>query len=243
MMYYSAKILSMAGFSDNSQAIWISAGVSSINFLCTFIGLFLVERMGRRKLVLVSLLGVVVSLAFLGVGFQLSNIYSPEITFWDPDVTQGHCSDFLTCGSCTSEKLCGFCYLDDSEQGGVTNGSCLSIDPEAQDFSSQGRCSAVNQSSFEHIQFASDYCPSNVAWLTVLGLCSYLFFFAPGMGPMPWTINSEIYPLWARSTANSIATAFNWLLNLIISMTFLSLTEAITKEVSFHICLFKCSKL
>ena len=48
------------------------------------------------------------------------------------------------------------------------------------------------------VLFAADYCPSDVAWIVVLGLCLYLFFFAPGMGPMPWTINSEIYPLWAR---------------------------------------------
>ena len=51
----------------------------------------------------------------------------------------------------------------------------------------------------ETLLFAADYCPSDVAWIVVLGLCLYLFFFAPGMGPMPWTINSEIYPLWARS--------------------------------------------
>ena len=49
-----------------------------------------------------------------------------------------------------------------------------------------------------------------------------------GMGPMPWTINSEIYPLWARSTGNAAATTVNWVSNLVIAMTFLTLTEAIT---------------
>ena len=37
VMYYSATIITMAGFSNTSQAIWMSAGVASINFLCTFI--------------------------------------------------------------------------------------------------------------------------------------------------------------------------------------------------------------
>ena len=86
-----------------------------------------------------------------------------------------------------------------------------------------------------NLTFAPDYCPSSVSWLVVLGLCAYLFFFAPGMGPMPWTINSEIYPLWARSTGNSVATSMNWMFNLIVSMTFLSLaeTESLNKDVRF----------
>ena len=48
------------------------------------------------------------------------------------------------------------------------------------------------------LQFASDYCPSKVAWLIVVGLVLYLFCFAPGMGPMPWTINSDAYSMCKR---------------------------------------------
>lgn len=47
---------------------------------------------------------------------------------------------------------------------------------------------------------------------------------------MPWTINAEIYPQWARSTGNGLATFTNWILNLIVSMTFLSLIDGITKQ-------------
>lgn len=45
---------------------------------------------------------------------------------------------------------------------------------------------------------------------------------------MPWTINSEIYPLWARSTGNACAAGVNWTFNILVSLTFLHLAQYLT---------------
>jgi SP family myo-inositol transporter-like MFS transporter 13 len=49
VMYYSATIIVMAGVKDRSTAILIAAAVSLVNFVFTFVGVFLVDRLGRRK--------------------------------------------------------------------------------------------------------------------------------------------------------------------------------------------------
>lgn len=57
VMYYSATIFRLSGIKDKSLDIWLSAVTASMNFLFTFIGLYLVEKIGRRTLTLASLLG------------------------------------------------------------------------------------------------------------------------------------------------------------------------------------------
>ena len=69
MIYYSARILQMSGISNNvSTILWISAGVNAVNFLASFIGLYLVDRVGRRLLTLVSYAGILISLLMLAIG-------------------------------------------------------------------------------------------------------------------------------------------------------------------------------
>ncbi|GLH14933.1 Proton myo-inositol cotransporter [Gryllus bimaculatus] len=138
----------------------------------------------------------------------------------------------ISCSTCVDSKEgCGFCFLDtDSE---VLNGTCWHMIDQKYPF--EGPCNKNSTSSGPKFTWASGWCPSKYSWITVTALGIYLLFFAPGMGPMPWTINSEIYPMWARSFCNSVATSTNWIFNLLISMTFLSLTELLTKQGAFYL--------
>ncbi|XP_067935348.1 proton myo-inositol cotransporter-like isoform X2 [Watersipora subatra] len=230
VMYYSATIISMAGVQDPCKAIWYASITALVNFLFTFVGIALVERIGRRMLFLSSLLGVTISLVFLGIGFQVEAGTAPDVTL-PSDFTSDLCStQFSTCTACIEDKNCGFCFNKDPLTQKI-NSTCLSSD-EHFTASVSGLCSDMSSSGYS---WAYDYCPTPYAWMAILGMVFYLASFSPGMGPMPWTINSEIYPLWARGFGNALATFTNWAFNLLISMTFLSLSEAITRQGAFYL--------
>ncbi|KAK4483386.1 hypothetical protein RD792_010572 [Penstemon davidsonii] len=72
-------------------------------------------------------------------------------------------------------------------------------------------------------------------WIAVLGLALYISFFAPGMGPVPWTVNSEIYPEAYRGVCGGMSATVNWVSNLIVAQSFLSVAEAVGVGSTFLI--------
>ncbi|KAK7482777.1 hypothetical protein BaRGS_00025943, partial [Batillaria attramentaria] len=236
--YYSATILKMSGFPP-SLAIWLVCVPFTVNFLATFIGVFLVERLGRKLLTCISFVGCIIALGVLAIGFQLSATHSPPVnrnmTIFMPNMTEvtDKCTtSYSICEDCILNTDCGYCF--DEDVSGY--GTCLlAKDGDKEVYSTYGRCgenTTFINTTFGHT-WAYGYCPTDYTWMAVLGLALFVLSFAPGLGPMPWTINSEIYPMWARGTGNAIATFFNWAFNLLVSYTFLTLTETITKYGTF----------
>jgi SP family myo-inositol transporter-like MFS transporter 13 len=67
----------------------------------------------------------------------------------------------------------------------------------------------------------------------VVGLILYLASFSPGLNPVPWAVNAELYPLAIRGACSGLATAANWTANLAVSLTFLSLANVIGRAQTF----------
>lgn len=70
--------------------------------------------------------------------------------------------------------------------------------------------------------------------VSIVSLFLYLASFSPGMGPQPWTVNSEIYPLHLRGTAASLSTTANWVANYAVSAVFLTTTESNEGKVATY---------
>jgi MFS transporter, SP family, solute carrier family 2 (myo-inositol transporter), member 13 len=81
----------------------------------------------------------------------------------------------------------------------------------------------------------SQGCPSRIGILAVVILGLYIIAYAPGIGTVPWVLNSEIYPLRFRGLGGGIAAVFNWCANLIVSESFLSMIKALGTTGTFFL--------
>ena len=73
IIYYAPTIFQFAGLSSDTAAIAATTGVGAANLIVTAIALVLVDRVGRRPLLLVGIAGMTVSLIILGAGFIFAN--------------------------------------------------------------------------------------------------------------------------------------------------------------------------
>jgi len=77
-----------------------------------------------------------------------------------------------------------------------------------------------------------------ITWAIVLCIfciMAYVAFFSIGLGPITWVYSSEIFPLHVRALGCSLGVAVNRLTSGVISMTFLSLSKAITIGGAFFL--------
>ena len=149
VIYYAPTIFKFAGLSSASVAILANVGVGVVNVVLTVVAMQLIDRVGRRPLLLVSLAGMALGLFVLGLAFSL-----PQLS-------------------------------------------------------------------------------GSLGWIAVASLMVYVGSFAVGLGPVFWLILSEIYPLRIRGRAMSVGTVANWSANLIVALSFLTLTQVLGKPTTF----------
>jgi sugar porter (SP) family MFS transporter len=72
VIYYAPIILQTAGISSASGAILATAGIGVVNVLMTIVSMRLIDRIGRRPLLLTGIAGMVVTLGVLSLSFHIS---------------------------------------------------------------------------------------------------------------------------------------------------------------------------
>lgn len=187
----------------NQTALLLSLLPAATNALGTVVGMRAIDRHGRRRLLLSSIAAVVVALAALGSAFLAAERHSPAVL--PSNGSSGDAGAGNTCPSaaadCTAclRQACGFCSGSLAGSGDVmAPGTCASLSQQQQ----QAGDAAVGAGvCVPPSQLFLHGCPSRYTWVILGCLVAYLAAFSPGLGPVPWAVNAEIYPLEVRGVA------------------------------------------
>jgi SP family galactose:H+ symporter-like MFS transporter len=76
IIYYAPTIFQMAGFHDASSSILATVGIGVVNVLSTIFAIFYLDKLGRRPLLLVGLVGMCLSLIGLSLAFYHGGQFS-----------------------------------------------------------------------------------------------------------------------------------------------------------------------
>ncbi|XP_041989820.1 inositol transporter 4-like [Salvia splendens] len=228
VMYYSPTIVQFAGFASKQTAMALSLITSGLNAVGSIGSMFTVDRYGRRRLMIISMFGIISCLVVLAALFYQASEHAPPVTSLESlhfganatcykyvQASQPSNWNCMTCLKSSSD--CAFCA-----NGKYGAGACLAVTVAV-----KGMCGA------EHRTWYKKGCPSKFGIYTVLLLGLYIIAYSPGMGTVPWIVNSEIYPLKYRGIGGGIAAVSNWVSNLIVSETFLTLTETLGPADTF----------
>ncbi|KAL2475744.1 Inositol transporter 4 [Abeliophyllum distichum] len=230
VMYYSPTIVQLAGFASNKTALALSLITSGLNAVGSIVSMFFVDRFGRRRLMIISMFGIIICLIALSVMFHETSVHAPPVSSLESlhFGRNSTCSSFLqapeisswNCMSCLKASSdCAFCANGDNK---YHPGACLAITDAI-----RGSCRKERRTWY------TQGCPTKFGIFAVLLLGLYIISYSPGMGTVPWIVNSEIYPLRYRGLGGGIAAVSNWVSNLIVSETFLTLTEALGSSGTF----------
>ncbi|KAK4592034.1 hypothetical protein RGQ29_016495 [Quercus rubra] len=222
VMYYGASIMQLAGFASKAVALALSLITTGLNAVGSIISMLFMDRQGRRRMMIVSLVFIIIGLVVLSTVFYQSSQHAPGIDNYNSSHfgNNSNCTAYISapdtsrwnCMTCLKQK-CGFCA---SEGDKFQPGSCLANEK-----------AIGNMCTQQHRVWYDEGCPSKLGLFAVLLLGFYIIVYSLGMGTGPWIVNAEIYPLKYRGFGGGVAAMSNWTANLIVSMNFLSLTEAL----------------
>jgi sugar porter (SP) family MFS transporter len=68
VLYYAPEIFSLSGL-GSEDSLFNSIAIGGINLLFTFVGLYFIDRVGRRQLLIIGSIGYIISLSMIAISF------------------------------------------------------------------------------------------------------------------------------------------------------------------------------
>ncbi|NXT22192.1 GTR12 protein, partial [Syrrhaptes paradoxus] len=223
ILFYASTILKSVGFQSNEAASLASTGVGVVKVVSTVPATVFVDQVGSKTFLCIGSSVMAVSLVTMGLVNRNIHVNFTSV--------------------CRSQSPEDFFLQRPGNLTGVTNGSLkdlfasmaslerLSFDMQrSSNIARTGepnRTAVAGSKSTTGAPMESEEVPVVLKWLSLASLLVYVAAFSIGLGPMSWLVLSEIFPGGIRGRAMALTSSMNWGINLLISLTFLTVTELI----------------
>ncbi|XP_017282844.1 solute carrier family 2, facilitated glucose transporter member 12 [Kryptolebias marmoratus] len=207
ILSYASPLLRSVGFNSDAAATLASTGFGVVKVVGTVPAVLLVDRVGTKSFLCVGAVAMGTSLAALGTLTLQSRTHLTSLC--KSQAALNHSSTPLDLNRTSAN-------LNSSDIFTTHLPSPWSPEEAHRTGSGEpggGRTGGETSASLK--------------WASLTSLLLFVAAFSISLGPMVYVVLSEIFPMGVRGRAVSVVSAVNWATNLLISMTFLTITEKI----------------
>lgn len=209
ILSYASPLLRSMGFTSDDAATLASTGFGVVKVVGTIPAVMLVDRMGPKSFLCVGAVVMGLSLAALGT-----------LTL------QSHAHLSSLCKSHTMDNNTLSMWDLNSTAVEMDNGTFY-LKTVPSPWATEEVQRTLRENGQSVLDERTHTLPSSLKWASLITLLVYVAGFSFSLGPMVYVVISEIFPTGVRGRAASVVGAVNWATNLLISMTFLTLTEIV----------------
>ncbi|KAL1288403.1 SLC2A12 [Ovibos moschatus] len=229
ILFYASTVLKSVGFQSNEAASLASTGVGVVKVISTVPATLLVDQVGSKTFLCIGSSVMAASLMTMGiVNLNIHMNFTSICRNHSPINQSLDESVFYGPGNSSASND----TLRESFKG-MTFHSRSSPRPTRNDMDGRGETTlaslpnaGLSQTEYQIVTDSADV-PTFLKWLSLASLLVYVAAFSIGLGPMPWLVLSEIFPGGIRGRAMALTSSMNWGINLLISLTFLTVTDLI----------------
>ncbi|XP_040920139.1 solute carrier family 2, facilitated glucose transporter member 12 [Toxotes jaculatrix] len=212
ILSYASPLLRSVGFNSDAAATLASTGFGVVKVVGTIPAVLLVDRVGPKSFLCVGAVAMGMSLVGLGTLTLQSHTHLTSLC-------KGHTIQNHTHTPWNLNRT--FADLDNSDIFSTGLPSQWNSE-EAQRTNREDDGIRETGGGKTRVEVSS-----SLKWASLISLLVYVAAFSISLGPMVYVVLSEIFPMGVRGRAVSVVSAVNWATNLLISMTFLTITEKI----------------
>ena len=230
ILYFSPRIFTLTGL-DESTATLQAVGIGVINLIFTFVGLYLIDRLGRRTLLYIGSWGYIASLGLCALAFFT---YAAPFDVASKSIALAKLSEKVAAGKSQTaedaEKLAkdfaeAKIALVEASGRADFEGRPVALSPEAGP-------GVAKEAAEAALKEASELAGAG-GTIVLLFIFAFIAAHAVGQGAVIWVFIGEIFPNRNRASGQALGSFTHWIFAALLTLFFPTMIAAFPPGYAF----------